>query len=125
DSLGERTIDQLFKLGLVRTPADLYGLSREDVLRLEGYKDKSVTNLLEGIEQSKQVPFENVLFAIGIRYVGKTVAEKLARFFGNINALANASLEELLNAPEVGEKIAQSVYEFFRREENQREISRL
>lgn len=125
DSLGERTIDQLYKLDLVKSPADLYDLKREDILKLEGFKDKSVTNLLGGIEQSKNTPFESVLFAIGIRYVGRTVAEKLARYFRNIDKLANASYEELVKAPEVGEKIAQSVFEFFRNPENQREIQRL
>lgn len=125
DSLGERTIDQLYQLGLVKSPADLYDLTREDLMRLDGFKDKSITNLLGGISGSKQRPFENVLFAIGIRYVGKTVAEKLARYFRNIDKLASASFDELMTAPEVGEKIARSVFEFFRKEENQREISRL
>lgn len=125
NSLGERTIYQLFQLGLVRSPADLYDLRREDLLKLDGYKDKSATNLLEGIEKSKSTPFESVLFAIGIRYVGKTVAEKLARYFKNIDNIAKATEEELLAAPEVGEKIAQSVYQFFRSAENQREIERL
>lgn len=125
DSLGERTIDQLFQLGMVKRPADLYDLTRGDVGRLEGFKDKSIRNVLEGIEKSKERPFENVLFAIGIRYVGKTVAEKLARYFKNIDNLAEASLEALLNAPEVGEKIASSVFDFFRNSENQAEISRL
>lgn len=125
DSLGEQTIKQLYELGLVKSPADLYSLTREDVLRLEGFKDKSARNLLDGISKSKETPFESVLFAIGIRYVGKTVAEKLARYFKSIDKIAEASLEDLLKAPEVGEKIAQSVYQFFRNEENQLEISRL
>jgi DNA ligase (NAD+) len=125
ESMGERTIDQLYQLGLVKSPADLYDLKREDVLQLEGFKDKSVKNLLDGIEKSKEIPFESVLFAIGIRYVGKTVAEKLARYFKTIDNLSNASYEELLNAPEVGEKIARSVYDFFRHPENQQEIQRL
>jgi DNA ligase (NAD+) len=125
DSLGERTIDQLYKLDLVKSPADLYDLKREDILRLEGFKDKSVTNLLGGIENSKKTPFESVLFAIGIRYVGRTVAEKLARYFKTIDKLANASYEELLQAPEVGEKIARSVFDFFRKPESIREIERL
>ena len=125
ESLGERTIDQLYSLGLVKSPADLYDLKKEDVLRLEGFKDKSAKNLLDGISSSKERPFENVLFAIGIRYVGKTVAEKLARYFKTIERLSNASLDELLNAPEVGEKIAKSVFEFFKNPENQREIIRL
>jgi DNA ligase (NAD+) len=125
NSLGERTIFQLYSLGLVKSPADLYDLKVEDVLRLEGFKDKSAKNLLGGIEKSKSTPFESVLFAIGIRYVGKTVAEKLARYFKNIDAIANASLDELRAAPEVGEKIAQSVYQFFRMPDNKREIDRL
>ncbi|MBA4056734.1 MAG: DNA ligase (NAD(+)) LigA, partial [Marivirga sp.] len=125
DSLGEKTIEQLYLLGLVKSPADLYDLKKEDLLRLEGFKDKSVKNLLEGIEKSKSIPFESVLFAIGIRYVGKTVAEKLARYFKTIEKIKNASKEELLAAPEVGEKIAQSVYEFFRLPESIREIERL
>lgn len=125
DSLGERTIHQMYELGLVKSPADLYDLKREDVLRLEGYKDKSVNNLLGGIEKSKEVPFESVLFAIGIRYVGKTVAEKLARYFKSIDKIAAASVEELLAAPEIGEKIARSIYDFFQNPENQREIKRL
>jgi DNA ligase (NAD+) len=125
ESLGERTIDQLYSLNLVKSPADLYDLKREVVLQLEGFKDKSVTNLLDGIENSKTRSFESVLFAIGIRYVGKTVAEKLARYFKRIDRLAQASYEELLHAPEVGEKIARSVYDFFRKPENQQEIDRL
>jgi DNA ligase (NAD+) len=125
DSLGERTIHQLYTLGLVKSPADLYDLKREDVLRLEGYKDKSVKNLLDGIERSKSVPFESVLFAIGIRYVGKTVAEKLARYFKSIEKIAVASVEDFLAAPEIGEKIARSIYDFFQNPENQREIKRL
>jgi len=125
DSLGEKTIEQLYDLGLVRSPADLYDLKREDALKLEGFKEKSVTNLLGGIEQSKATPFESVLFAIGIRYVGKTVAEKLARYFKTIDKIASASVEELLGAPEVGEKIAQSVFQFFQQPESKREIDRL
>lgn len=125
DSLGERTIDQLYQLRLVKSPADLYDLKADDIIRLEGFKDKSVRNLLEGIAKSKERPFENVLFAIGIRYVGKTVAEKLARYFKHIDTLGKASYEELINAPEVGEKIAKSVFDFFRKPENEVEIRRL
>jgi DNA ligase (NAD+) len=125
DSLGEQTIRQLYELGLVKSPADLYDLKREDVLRLEGFKDKSAQNLLAGIEQSKAVPFESVMFAIGIRYVGKTVAEKLARHFKSIDKIAQATVEELLATPEIGEKIAQSVHQFFLNPDNRREIDRL
>ena len=125
DSIGERTIDQLYQLDMVKSPADLYDLKKEDILLLEGFKDKSVKNLLDGIEKSKETPFESVLFAIGIRYVGRTVAEKLAKYFKNIDNLSKASFEDLRNAPEVGEKIAQSVFEFFRKADNQREVQRL
>src|SRR5690606_4915218 len=125
DSLGEQTIRQLYELGLVRRPSDLYFLTKEDLLRLDKVKDKSAENMLKGIRESKQAPFESVLFAIGIRYVGKTVAEKLARHFHDIDTLANSSLETLLQAPEVGEKIARSVYDFFRDPENRREVERL
>ncbi|HTJ48435.1 MAG TPA: NAD-dependent DNA ligase LigA [Cyclobacteriaceae bacterium] len=125
DSLGERTIASLNALGLVKSPADLYDLTREDIMKLEGFKETSTKNLLTGINQSKNIPFESVLFGIGIRYVGKTVAEKLAKHFKNIDNLSKATYDELLAAPEVGEKIAQSVVAFFSNEENQREIQRL
>ncbi len=125
DSLGEQTIKQLFDLGLVKSPADLYYLSKEDLLKLEKVKEKSAQNMLSGILQSKAQPFENVLFGIGIRFVGKTVAEKLARYFKNIDNLMNASHEQLLEAPEVGEKIAQSVVAFFKDADNLTEINRL
>lgn len=118
NNLGERTIDLLFQNGKVKTPADLYKLSYDDIYDLEGFKDLSTKNLLQGIESSKQAPFENVLFAIGIRFVGKTVAEKLARHFLTIEKLRNATYEELINVPEIGERIAQSVLEFFQNEDN-------
>lgn len=125
DSLGEQTIRQLFDLGLVKTPADLYDLKKEDLLRLDKVKEKSAQNMLAGIEASKAAPFEAVLFAIGIRFVGKTVAEKLAGYFKNMDNLAKATYEQLLEAPEVGEKIAASVVQYFQSEENQREVQRL
>ena len=125
DSLGEKTIEQLFDLGLVKSPADLFDLTRDDILKLEGFKELSTSNLLSGIENSKTTPFESVLFAIGIRYVGKTVAEKLARYFKNMDALSKASYDELLNAPEVGEKIAASLLAFFKDPTYLKEIGRL
>ncbi len=125
DSLGEQTIRQLYDLGLVNTPADLYDLTKEDLLKLDKVKDKSAQNMLDGIAASKAVPFEAVLFAIGIRYVGKTVAEKLARHFKSMDNLQKASYEELLATPEVGEKIAQSVVAFFSEPDNLREVQRL
>jgi DNA ligase (NAD+) len=125
NSLGERTIDQLYTLGLVKSPADLYYLKREDVQRLDGFKELSIKNLLDGIENSKGTPFEAVLFAVGIRYVGKTVAEKLARHFRSIDVIAKATYEELLGAPEIGEKIAQSIVQYFTDPNNRKEIERL
>jgi DNA ligase (NAD+) len=125
DSLGEKTIDALYELGLVKSPADLYDLKKENVLRLEGFKETSTNNLLDGIAKSKQAPFECVLFAIGIRYVGNTVAQKLARHFKSMDKLEAATLEQLLEAPEVGEKIAQSVKEFFEDASNRKEVERL
>jgi len=125
DSMGEQTIHQLFELGLLKTPADLYDLTKADLFKLDKVKEKSAQNMLDGIAQSKAAPFESVLFAIGIRYVGKTVAEKLARHFKNIDAIMKATFDQLLEAPEIGEKIAQSVIEFFRMPANKKEIERL
>lgn len=125
DSLGERTIDQLYTLGLVKSPADLYDLTKENILKLEGFKEQSTLNMLNGIAQSKQATFENVLFAIGIRYVGKTVATKLATHFRTIDNIINSTYEQLIAAPEVGEKIALSVLDFFSKPENRNEIDRL
>ncbi|MEQ9593106.1 MAG: NAD-dependent DNA ligase LigA [Cyclobacteriaceae bacterium] len=125
DSLGEKTIEQLYALDFVKSPADLYDLTENEAAQLEGFKALSIKNLLGGIEKSKATPFESVLFAIGIRYVGKTVAEKLAIHFKSIDKIAAASYEELLEAPEVGEKIAQSVVKFFRDPDNQNEVKRL
>lgn len=125
DSLGEQTIKQLYELGLVRSPADLYDLKKEDLLRLDKVKDKSAQNMLDGIAASKHTSFESVLFAIGIRHVGKTVAEKVARYFTRIESIALATEEQLLAAPEVGEKIAKSIYTFFRDERNKTEVARL
>jgi DNA ligase (NAD+) len=109
----------------VNSPADLYDLKKEDLLRLEKVKDKSAENMLAGIEASKSTRFQSVLFAIGIRFVGKTVAEKLAYYFKSMDKLAAASVEELLKAPEVGEKIAQSVVQFFNQPHHVNEIARL
>ncbi|MTI38423.1 NAD-dependent DNA ligase LigA, partial [Fulvivirga lutimaris] len=102
DSLGERTIDMLYQKGLVTSPADLYQLTYDQIFELEGFKDLSTKNLLEGIKNSSSVPFESVLFALGIRFVGKTVAEKLAAHFKSIDALAAATYDELIEVPEIG-----------------------
>lgn len=125
DSLGEKTIALLFNRGLVKSPADLYDLTFDDVIQLEGFKQLSSENLIKGIKNSKSVEFESLLFGIGIRYVGRTVAQKLAEYFKNIDNLSRASFEELIEVPEIGERIAQSLVDFFSEESNQIEIKRL
>lgn len=125
DSLGGKTIEQLFDKKLIKDISDLYSLKTDDILKLEGFKEKSTANLLEGIELSKKTPFEKVLFALGIRYVGETVAAKLAEYFQTIDAIKKASLEELLEAPEVGDKIAESILAYFSNQENNKLIERL
>jgi len=125
DSLGEKTIETFFQAGMIRNVADLYKIKKEDILKLEGFKETSASNILAGIEASKQKPFKNVLFGLGIRFVGETVAEKLANFFQNIENLQKASLKELTSAPEIGEKIAQSLIEYFKDEDNLKLIEEL
>lgn len=125
DSIGEQTIRQLYELGFVKSPADLYYLTKEHLLKLEKVKEKSAQNILDGISQSKNQPFESVLFGIGIRFVGKTVAEKLAKHFKTMDNLSRATYQQLLEAPEVGEKIAQSVVAYFKDSDNLVEIKRL
>jgi DNA ligase (NAD+) len=120
DSLGEETIAQLYQAGLIRYIGDIYALKekKEALLALERMAEKSVNNLLAGIEASKQVPFERVLFSIGIRHVGETTARKLASAFKNMNALQSASREQLLEVPEVGEILADSILEWFSNEKH-------
>ncbi|MFP4089343.1 MAG: NAD-dependent DNA ligase LigA [Cyclobacteriaceae bacterium] len=125
DSMGKETVALLYENDLLHSPADLYKLRYEDVYALEGFKDLSTRNLLKGIEASKAQPFENVLFAIGIRYVGKTVAEKLANHFKSMNAIEQASFEELTDVPEIGERIAQSIQTFFADPENRSIVKEL
>lgn len=125
ENLGTETIDLFYRKGLVTTPADLYDLKYENLLNLEGFKEKSIQNIFLGVEKSKQVPFKQVLFGIGIRFVGATVAEKLAVYFNNIDNLAKANVQDLLQVPEIGERIAQSVVEYFQNSENQEYIYRL
>lgn len=121
DSLGHKTIELFYDEGLIKTPADLYKLTFEDIYQLDRFQELSTQNILDGIEKSKEAPFENVLFALGIRYVGKTVAEKLAFHFKSIDKLVNASYDELIAVPEIGERIAQSVIDYFKQAAN-REI---
>ena len=125
DGLGGETVALLFNNGLVRSYADLYDLTVEQILPLERMAQKSAENLVKGVENSKNIPFESVLFALGIRFVGETVAKKLAKHYKNIDALSQASLMDLILVDEIGERIAQSVIEFFSSEENKIIIDRL
>ena len=122
---GEATADQFYNLDLVRTPADLYDLTKGRLLMLEGWKDRSAERFLESLRASRSVPFERVLFALGIRYVGESTAKEIARHFGDIDAVASASKEDLLAVQDVGEVIAQSVADFFTDERHIIEIQRL
>jgi len=125
DGMGSETIELLFEKGLVKNVADIYDLTFEQLIALDRMADKSANNLLAGLEQSKQVPFERVLFAIGIRFVGETVAKKLAKAFGSIEKLAMATYDELVTTDEIGEKIALSIQQFFMQEKNVELIERL
>ena len=122
---GDATVDQLYNLDLVKTPADFYDLRESQLVMLEGWKERAAQRFLDSLRESRNVPFERVLFAIGIRYVGETTARDIARHFGDIDTLAQASKEELAAVPEVGEVIAESVYNYFRDERHLKEIGRL
>jgi DNA ligase (NAD+) len=125
EGLGGETVALLYQNGLVKNYADLYDLKIEQILPLERMAQKSAENLINGIEKSKEVPFEKVLYALGIRYVGETVAKKLAKHYKSIDSIANASLMDLILVDEIGEKIAQSVIEFFENPENRIAVERL
>lgn len=125
EGLGGETVTLLVNQGLINNYSDLYELTKEQVIPLERMAEKSADNLIQGIEQSKNIPFERVLFALGIRYVGETVAKKLARHYKSINAIASATEEQLVDVEEIGYKIAQSVVEFFSSLENIYIIERL
>lgn len=125
EGLGGETVALLYNNGLVKNYADLYDLKKEQVIVLDRMADKSAENLINGIEKSKDIPFDRVLYALGIRYVGETVAKKLAKHYKSIDNLKNASLEELTTVEEIGIKIAQSVREFFENQENILIIDRL
>lgn len=125
NSIGKETIVQLFEAGLVRQVSDFYELNYDDLLGLERMGDKSVRNLLEGLEASKQIPYERVLFGIGIRLVGETVAKTLAKQFPTAEMLAAASQEELVAINEIGEKIARNVVAWFAQEQNKLVIANL
>jgi DNA ligase (NAD+) len=125
EGLGGETVALLVNAGLIKDVADLYTLNIDDVLPLERMAQKSAENLIYGIEASKQIPFERVLFGLGIRYVGETVAKTLAKHFKSVGALSQARIEDLEAVDEIGIKIAESVYHFFRNENNIRLVSRL
>jgi len=125
DSLGGETIEQLYEAGLIKNIADIYDLKKEQLLPLERMAEKSAQNLIDGIEASKQVPFERVLFAIGIRHVGETTAKKIAKKVRSIDVLMNSSKEELLAIDEVGETIADSIAEYFSDSGHKQIIQRL
>jgi len=125
EGLGGETVALLVNEGLITNYADLYELTKEQVIPLERMAEKSAENLINGIEASKQIPFERVLYALGIRYVGETVAKKLAKYYKSIEALMNASSNDLVNVDEIGVKIAESVAQFFSEESNLQIINRL
>lgn len=119
EGLGGETVVLLYQEGLIRSVDDLYRLNKDQLLPLERMAEKSVTNLIEGIEKSKEKPFDKVLFGLGIRFVGETVAKKLAKRFGSIEALKKASLEELIQTEDIGERIAKSLVAYFSDPKNQ------
>lgn len=125
DGLGPETVDMFFRLRLIKDTADLYKLTADDIKNLDRMGDKSAENIVNGIAQSKEVPFERVLFALGIRFVGETVAKKIAKSFTDIEELENANLERLVNIDEIGEKIAQSILAYFSNPLNRELIERL
>ena len=125
DGLGAETIDLLYDKGLIKTSADLYDLTFDQVVQLDRMADKSADNLIKGLEDSKNIPFERVLFALGIRFVGETVAKKLAKHFKNMDALIAAKFDDLTNVGEIGEKIAISLQQYFLNEDNLHFIDRL
>lgn len=124
-NIGPETVEDLYNAGYVKDSADLYALTVADLLRLERWAEKSAQNLMSSLEESKQVPFERVLFGLGIRFVGETVAKRLASAFHSIEALEQASLEDLVAVDEIGERIAQSVLSYFSDEKNRTLVNRL
>ena len=125
ENLGSETIEQLYREKLIENVADFYTLKKEQLLPLERMAEKSAQNIIDGVEKSKQIPFEKVLYGIGIKHVGETVAKKLVKNFNTIEDLKNASVEELCQVEDIGEKIAISITEFFKNPENLLMIERL
>ena len=122
---GDATVEQLYNKALVWNIADFYELTKEHLLTLDSWKEKSAERFLSSLQESRKVPFERVLYALGIRYVGETTAKSVAKYFGNIDAIAAASMDDLLNVDDVGQVIAESIYEYFREDANLEIISRL
>lgn len=125
EGLGPETVDLFYQEGLIHDIADLYTLQTTDICRLERMGEKSAENIIQGIERSKEVPYERVLFALGIRFVGETVAKKVAKAFRSIEALASANLDDLIHVDEIGEKIAGSIIQYFANEKNRILVERL
>lgn len=125
EGLGGETVELLFKEGLIEDYADLYELTKDQLLPLERMAERSAENLVQGVAESVKIPFERVLFALGIRYVGETVAKKLAKAYKSIDALMQASQEDLMAVDEIGDRIAESVVEFFQNPKNVDTINRL
>ena len=125
EGLGPETVDLFYQEGMIGNAADLYNLREQDIARLERFGEKSAQNIMAGLEASRQVSFERVLFALGIRFVGETVAKKLARSIKNIDILMSATKEELMAIDEIGEKIAESIIHFFSSEKNRELVARL
>ncbi|MGB0165338.1 MAG: NAD-dependent DNA ligase LigA [Luteibaculum sp.] len=125
EGLGAESIEQFIDAGILSKPSDLYSLTFDQIISLERWAEKSVNNALDGIKASTQIPFPRVLFALGIRYVGETVAKKLAQAFGNIDQLMEATEEDLLQVADIGPSIAQSVVDYFEVEANRQEVDRL
>jgi len=125
NGLGDETVELLYQAGLLKSVADLYDLSYEQVIQLDRMADKSSSQLIESIQASKQVPYQRVLFGLGIRYVGETVAKKLAATFKHIDALKSANKEALLAVDEIGERIADSIVEYFQSDLHCQMIERL
>lgn len=127
EGLGQETIEALYRRGYIEHISDLYTLyEKEDLLKeMDRFGERSINNMIEGIEKSKQMPFEKVLFGLGIRYVGETVAKKIAAHFKNIDSLMNASLEELMSVEEIGARIAQSLIEYFDEPRHKEQIEEL
>ena len=122
---GDATVEQLFNKALVWNVADFYELQKDHLLTLDGWKERSADRFLKSLQESRKVTFDRVLYALGIRYVGETTAKSVAKHFGNIDAIATATLDDLLNVDDVGQVIAESIYEFFSDESNKEIILRL